>query len=82
MWAVVPSVLFAAGHYVPAEAGPNAPLVAAWAGLFGLLMADLTARAGTLGPAIAVHMFNNITSLLLFFDARPVERAGAVSAAL
>ncbi|MFC6688343.1 CPBP family intramembrane glutamic endopeptidase [Jhaorihella thermophila] len=66
IWAVVPSVLFAAGHYVPAEAGPNAPLVAAWAGLFGLLMADLTARAGTLGPAIAVHMFNNITSLLLF----------------
>lgn len=66
IWAVVPSILFAAGHYVPAEAGPNAPLVAAWAGLFGLLMADLTARAGTLGPAIAVHMFNNIVSLLLF----------------
>ena len=66
IWLVVPSVLFALGHYVPAEAGENAALIAIWAGVFGFLMADLTARAGTLGPAIAVHFFNNIVALLLF----------------
>jgi membrane protease YdiL (CAAX protease family) len=65
VWMVLPSALFAMGHYVPAEAGDNAALVAVWAGLFGILMADLTARAGTLGPAIAVHMFNNFTALLI-----------------
>ncbi|MCI5096824.1 MAG: CPBP family intramembrane metalloprotease [Rhodobacteraceae bacterium] len=65
IWMWVPSALFAIGHYVPAEAGDNAALVAIWAGLFGILMADLTARAGTLGPAIAVHMFNNFTALLI-----------------
>lgn len=66
VWMAVPALLFAMGHYVPAEAGDNAALVAAWSGLFAFLMADLTARAGTLGPAIAVHMFNNATALLLF----------------
>jgi len=66
IWLVVPSALFALGHYVPAEAGENATLIAIWAGVFGLLMADLTARAGTLGPAIAVHFFNNVVALLLF----------------
>lgn len=65
VWLCVPSVLFAAGHYLPAEAGGNAVPVALWAGLFGLLMADLTARAGTVGPAIAVHFFNNAAALLI-----------------
>lgn len=64
VWLLVPSVLFAMGHYVPAEAGANAPIIALWAGVFGLMMADLTARSGTLGPAIAVHFFNNIVALV------------------
>ncbi|NSY40064.1 CPBP family intramembrane glutamic endopeptidase [Leisingera sp. ANG59] len=66
VWLLVPSALFALGHYLPAEAGDNALVITAWAGLFGVLMADLTARAGTLGPAMAVHFFNNVTALLLF----------------
>ncbi|WIY26633.1 CPBP family intramembrane glutamic endopeptidase [Parasedimentitalea psychrophila] len=66
IWLVVPSLLFALGHYLPAEAGENAVLIAIWAGVFGILMADLTARAGTIGPAVAVHFFNNFTALLLF----------------
>ena len=28
-----------------------------------MLMADITARAGTLGPAIVIHMINNFMSL-------------------
>jgi len=65
IWMILPSVLFALGHYLPADAGENAVPIALWAGVFGCLMADLTARAGTLGPAIAVHFFNNIIALLL-----------------
>lgn len=66
IWLLLPSILFALGHFVPSEAGPNAGLIAIWAGCFGILMADLTARAGTLGPAIAVHFFNNVVALLIF----------------
>jgi membrane protease YdiL (CAAX protease family) len=65
VWMVLPSALFAIGHYQPAEAGENAVLIVVWAGLFGLLMADLTARAGSIGPAIAVHFVNNVTALLI-----------------
>lgn len=65
IWIGVPSILFAIGHYAPATAGDNAGLIVLWAGVFGLLTADLTARAGTLGPAIALHFFNNATALLL-----------------
>lgn len=65
IWIGVPSVLFALGHYLPAEAGENAMLIALWSGVFGVLTADLTARAGTLGPAIAMHLFNNMTALLI-----------------
>ncbi|WP_050603830.1 CPBP family intramembrane glutamic endopeptidase [Ruegeria sp. 6PALISEP08] len=64
IWMGVPSVLFAAGHYTPDMAGSNALLIAAWALAFGLLTSDLTARAGTLGPAIALHFFNNLIALL------------------
>ena len=65
IWMVVPSVLFALAHYMPAEAGENAIIVVIWAGIFGLLMADLTARSGTLGPAIALHFINNVSAILI-----------------
>ena len=65
IWMVLPSVLFALGHYQPVEAGQNAVMITVWAGLFGLLMADLTARSGSIGPALAVHFFNNVSALLL-----------------
>lgn len=64
VWMVIPSALFALGHYQPGEAGENAVMIAVWAGVFGLLMADLTARAGTIGPALAVHFVNNVTALV------------------
>lgn len=65
IWMVMPSALFAAGHYTPETAGENALLIAAWAGIFGMVMADLTARSGTLGPAIAVHFVNNVMAILV-----------------
>ncbi|WP_424830638.1 lysostaphin resistance A-like protein [Ruegeria sp.] len=65
IWMMLPSVLFAFGHYAPAVAQDNAILVAVWACVFGVLTADLTARSGTLGPAISLHFFNNLSALLL-----------------
>ncbi len=65
IWMVLPSVLFALGHYLPDRAGENALLIAIWAGVFGILMADLTARSGSLGPAIAVHFWNNVSAMMI-----------------
>lgn len=64
VWMVLPSILFAFGHHQPGEAGGNAVMIAVWAGIFGLLMADLTARSGSLGPAMAVHFANNAMAFL------------------
>ena len=36
-----------------------------WAVGFGILAADLTARNGTLGPAIALHFTNNFMALVI-----------------
>jgi len=65
VWMVLPSTLFALGHYLPDTAGENALMIAVWAGFFGIMMADLTARSGTLGPAIAVHLWNNVSAILI-----------------
>jgi membrane protease YdiL (CAAX protease family) len=75
VWMVVPSVLFAFAHYDPQTAGENAWLIVIWAGLFGVAMADLTARAGNLGPAIAIHFINNAMALLVV--ALPDQLGGA-----
>ncbi len=65
IWIGLPSALFGLIHYDPTVAGENAWMLAAWAGLFGLAAADLTARAGTLGPALALHFINNIFAFLI-----------------
>lgn len=65
VWMVLPSALFALGHYLPDMAGDNALMIAVWAGIFGILMADLTARSGSLGSAIAVHFWNNVSAILI-----------------
>lgn len=65
VWLWLPSTLFGLAHYAPEIYGSNAWPVALWAMLFGLLAADLTARTGTLGPAIGLHFINNCAALLL-----------------
>ncbi|MGB7318521.1 MAG: CPBP family intramembrane glutamic endopeptidase [Planktotalea sp.] len=65
VWLFVPSALFGLAHYAPGTYGGNAWLVVIWAAIFGLFAADLTARSGTLGPAIALHFVTNISALLL-----------------
>lgn len=65
IWMVVPSALFGILHYMPQSAGSNAWTIVLWATMFGVLMADLTARSGTLGPAMAVHFVNNVSAMVL-----------------
>jgi membrane protease YdiL (CAAX protease family) len=65
VWMFVPAALFGIAHYLPDSAGSNAWTIVAWATMFGVLMADLTARSGTLGPAIAVHFVNNLSAMVL-----------------
>ena len=65
IWILLPSMLFAWGHYDAEGAGKNALEIALLAGLFGILLADITARAGTLGPAIAIHISNNVLAMLV-----------------
>ncbi len=65
IWIGVPSLFFGFLHYDPELPGMNAAIVVLWATLFGAAAADLTARSGTLGPAIALHMVNNFSAIAL-----------------
>lgn len=69
VWMGVPAALFAAIHYNPAILGGNALAITLWAGLAGLALADLTARAGNLGPAVAMHFFINAPTFLFLAPA-------------
>lgn len=64
LWMVAPSVLFGALHHDPSLGTMSYGLILA-TGATGLALADLTARSGTLGPAIALHFVNNVIALLL-----------------
>ncbi len=64
VWWVLPSVLFGMLHYEPEVYGANAWLVVADTALFGLVAADVTARTGNLGAAIAIHFVNNAMAFL------------------
>lgn len=65
VWMVIPSVIFGMLHYQPGVMGDASWLIVIWAVLFGLAAADLTARSGTLGPAIALHLVNNFSAIAL-----------------
>ncbi|WP_111734945.1 CPBP family intramembrane glutamic endopeptidase [Roseovarius amoyensis] len=65
VWIGLPSLLFGLMHYAPGMAGDNTWVIVLWAALFGTAAADLTARAGTLGPAIALHFLNNVFAILI-----------------
>lgn len=63
VWMLLPSALFALGHYVPEDYGDNALLVAAFTFAFGVAAADLTARTGSLGAAMGLHFANNFIAV-------------------
>lgn len=63
IWMGLPSLLFGLLHYRP-EMPETTWLLVGWAVLFGALAADLTARSGSLGPAIALHLVTNAAAIL------------------
>ncbi|MGH1463822.1 MAG: lysostaphin resistance A-like protein [Cognatishimia sp.] len=65
VWMVLPSLLFGFLHYSPDTYGENALLIVIWSMAFGCAAADLTARTGSLGPAIALHFVNNVSAILI-----------------
>lgn len=65
VWIGGTAALFALLHFSPASAGQNAAAFAVWAFVFGLAAADLTARSGSLGPAIGMHLSVNVFALLV-----------------
>ena len=73
VWMGVPSILFGLLHYDPVLAGDNAWVLAVWAAAFGVAAADLTARAGTLGPALALHFINNLFAIFITAPERDLD---------
>lgn len=65
IWIGVPSFLFGMIHYDPTAPTYTAWAYVIWASCLGLVCADLTARSGTLGPALAVHFINNIGAMFI-----------------
>jgi len=66
VWMVLPSVIFGLVHYAPEEMGASVWMIVFVTGFFGLLMADLTARSGSIGMAWGLHFANNMFAILLF----------------
>lgn len=73
IWLTVPSILFGIEHYNPADAGQNAIPIVLVTIAFGVAAADLTARTGNLGAAIALHFTNNFSALLVATFAGPTS---------
>ncbi len=65
VWMLVPSVMFGVSHYGNGFGVADGVLWVVWATMLGLACADLTARTGTLGAAIGLHLANNVFALLL-----------------
>ena len=65
-WIVIPSVIFGLLHYDPVTMGAAAPWIALSTTVFGMIAADLTARSGTLGPAIAFHFVWNFYTIVIY----------------
>ena len=65
VWMALPSALFAWGHYAPGVFSSGALAIVLWAFLFGCLAADLTARTGNLGAALAFHFANNASVMFI-----------------
>jgi len=65
VWLLLPSVLFGLLHYSTRYSPTITAMTMIWAAGFGLAAADLTARTGNLGAALALHFTNNVSAILL-----------------
>ncbi len=65
VWMLLPSIIFGMMHIDYGEGAADRTLWVIWATLLGLACADLTARTGTLGAAIGLHLANNFFALMI-----------------
>lgn len=65
IWMVLPALMFAALHLDPGAGAADMLWSGGAAFLFSLVAADLTARTGSLGPAIGLHAASNIGGILM-----------------
>nr|WP_252731340.1 CPBP family intramembrane glutamic endopeptidase [Lentibacter algarum] len=68
VWMLIPSLLFGFAHWSSTSPIAQNTQYVVWAFFFGLAASDLTARAGTLGPALALHLANNAFAFLLYAE--------------
>lgn len=66
LWMAVPSCMFGAWHFWNGNSTTEGLVYVFWATLLGLACADLTARTGTLGAAIGLHLATNFTAIMFF----------------
>lgn len=65
VWMFLPSILFGAMHFWNGHGAADGLLWAIWATFLGLACADLTARTGTIGAAIGLHLANNLFAVMI-----------------
>lgn len=65
-WMLLPSFVFGAVHYFNASGPAEGVIWALFGTLLALASADLTARHGSIGPAVGLHMMNNASAFLLY----------------
>ncbi len=65
VWMGIPALMFAALHYDPGSDLVDKLWTGGLAFAFSLAAADLTARTGTIGPAIGLHAATNLSGVLL-----------------
>jgi len=58
-------VMFGGLHYWNGQGAAQGLVWAVWATALGLACADLTARTGTIGAAVGLHLANNAFALLV-----------------
>ncbi|MHA1128852.1 MAG: CPBP family intramembrane glutamic endopeptidase [Alphaproteobacteria bacterium] len=68
IWWLLPSVLFGLAHYDPETFGQNTWLIIGTITVVGLILADVTARFGSLAPAMGLHFANNAAMLFISTD--------------
>lgn len=72
VWAVLPSLAFGLVHIPNASHPAEAVQIVIYITAFGFFAADLTARTGTLGAAMAFHFTHNIMVFTIFtYDTSP-----------
>ena len=65
VWMGLPSFLFGIGHYYNGWGPADGLFYAIWATCLGVACADLTARTGSIGAALGLHLSNNLFALTL-----------------